>query len=440
MSTYTTSIKDLMQSQVGNKDDWGTYQMYQYSKQCFFDDDVMSVIKEPYRQHFITSFAYHYFLREIGLETFGLWKFALNGKIYENADYINKIYDTMAKDIFTDYTVKRRKGSDNVIGNKIVGGSEDIDRTIDNKGDSSANSKSNAGSEQTTTNDLQNKTEYNSHQKNTGTTTRKRTGDDTEKLSGSDWTKEYGQEKNHHGGHDDETQNGARVSERGGKQISTQSGSYTDNTNEILLHSDTPMGSLENMRTPNENAAGQGVGYATGANKQYNYLSDAQERDHTSKRDYDNYQNVTEYQGFSDTERFDNYKRQMNYNSDSVLSFADRKTENEYGRNNKTEYNSQDQQIDDTTSARLGYDVQKSTGTQNVKVNSNEQGNSSEEHKDLTKDTTNKIRTEEADHTLDRDYNEDIEEFSVKYEMLLRLQPLMQKIWPVFDPIFMGIC
>ena len=79
MSRYTMSIQEILQSVAGNEDLWTPDQMYEYASQALFGDEV-NFISDEYRKHFITAFAYHYFLEEIGLETFGLWRMRLAGR------------------------------------------------------------------------------------------------------------------------------------------------------------------------------------------------------------------------------------------------------------------------------------------------------------------------------------------------------------------------
>ena len=455
MSTYTTSIKDIMQGAVGNKDEWTLAQMHSYSKQCFFDDEaILNVIKEDYRYHFVTSFAYHYFLHEIGLETFGLWRMRLHGKIYENADYINKIYDTIGRDVFTEYRIRHRKGKDNVIGNKLAQGDEQVDRDIHNVGESTANNKVDSISDQVTTNDLTNKTEYNSRQENRGTTTNKGTGSVTDERRGKDTTKDFGDTTNEHRGYDttenrgyDEAQHrGNDIVSHGGYDIASQSGKEIDRLNEVNLHSDTPMGDLENMmHSPKAGAEGTGVNYATDQGTEYNYLSEANEHDastvrefvdRNSRSDY-NSNNRTDYN--SDQKSVYNSDQKAIYNSDQK-QVDNRTSETIYNSDNTQVRDTEDQTIDNTDQFRKGDDTERSTGTQEVEATGHEQGNAHEEHEDNTQDNTVRSKTEQTDHSLDRDYDEDIEDYSINYEMLLRLEPLMQKIWNIFDPLFMQIC
>ena len=436
MARYTTTIKDILQTQAGDEANWTPGEVYLLAKDTLFSPEVLGTIDERYRQHFVTSFAYHYFLDEIGLETFGLWKFRLAGRVYENASYINNIYETIDREIFSEYRVIKRDGNIKDTGNTNDKTTGTVSRDITNVGDSSADSEITSGGEQTTTNDLQNKTTYNSQQKNTGTTTQTRSGNDSTALSGTDTNKEFGKEINDHDGFDKETQNGTRTSDRHGKQISTQTGSYADNVNEMVLHSDTPMGSLENMRTPNDDASGKGVSYATGANKEYNYLSDAQERDHTTKRTYDDYKNETSFDNYGETESFQGYERRSDYDSSNTLSFQDRKSEQTYGRTDTTTYNSSNEQIDDTTSARTGDDVEKQTGTQKVVTTQKENGVSTEEHTDKTTDITTHDVNKAGNRDLTKVIDEDVIDYKISYELLLKTEPLMSKIWDLFDTLF----
>ena len=94
------------------------------------------------------------------------------------------------------------------------------------------------------------------------------------------------------------------------------------------------MGSLENMlRSPQQNADGQGVAYETQPGTEFNYMSDAQQRGVTSVREYDGYDSQTEYDSSTVTEYDSNEVEE--YNSNQTLDYINRKDKNEYNSNNK---------------------------------------------------------------------------------------------------------
>ena len=96
MSKYTTQVRFICESLTGHTDSVGY-------------DDVDSVIEdavpliftfdfpifdEQYRNVLCTKILRHYYTREIGLETYGLWKLKLQTKLNEIMPYYNKLYET----------------------------------------------------------------------------------------------------------------------------------------------------------------------------------------------------------------------------------------------------------------------------------------------------------------------------------------------------------
>ena len=96
MSKYTTEVRFICESLTGHEDSVGY-------------DDVDSVIEEAlplifsfdfpifdenYREVLETKILRHYYTREIGLETYGLWKLKLQTKLNEIMPYYNKLYQT----------------------------------------------------------------------------------------------------------------------------------------------------------------------------------------------------------------------------------------------------------------------------------------------------------------------------------------------------------
>lgn len=96
MSKYTTEVRFICESLAGHTDSVGF-------------DDVESVIEdalpyifsfdfpifdEEYREVLETKILRHYYTREIGLETYGLWKLKLQTKLNEIMPYYNKLYES----------------------------------------------------------------------------------------------------------------------------------------------------------------------------------------------------------------------------------------------------------------------------------------------------------------------------------------------------------
>ena len=96
MSKYTTEVRFICESLTGHDDSTGY-------------DDIDSIIEdaiplifsfdfpifdEEYRNVLCTKILRHYYTREIGLETYGLWKLKLQTKLNEIMPYYNKLYES----------------------------------------------------------------------------------------------------------------------------------------------------------------------------------------------------------------------------------------------------------------------------------------------------------------------------------------------------------
>lgn len=125
MSKYTTEVRFICES-LAKPNDTGF-------------DDVESIIAnsvdkifnfnfpifdESYRRILETKILRHYYTREIGEETVGLWKLRLNTKLNEIMPYYNKLYETELLEFNPLYTKDiTRKGF-----NKGNGSSKDTDK------------------------------------------------------------------------------------------------------------------------------------------------------------------------------------------------------------------------------------------------------------------------------------------------------------------------
>lgn len=436
MSKYTISIKEILQQTAGNDNPWEPDEMYNIALSALFGNEI-NVISEEYRKHFVTSFAYHYFLEEIGLETFGLWKMELIGTIYENSAYINHVYDLIGKDIFSQYSVKHKIGKATDNGNHSKTGKDISDRTIKTDGSSSAKSESDSTENRTTTNDLTNKTEYDSQQRNTGTTTNQSNGQITDAHTGYDEEIETGTRSNTHLGSDSVRGTGTISTTHSGQDTTRDENSNIKNyINEVTIRSDTPMGDLENMiRSPHVTAAGTGVDYATASGVEYNYMSDASEHDYTNVQEFNTTQIVE--RGTADLQE-NNTTDTTTYNS-SQQQTDDHSNKTVYNSDTTQQRNITDTQTDNTLSAHTGMDTEKSTGTQQVVVSEEAHGASGEEHTDTTNDNLTKDISESGTKSNDHTDSEDVEDYTVTYDMIMRMEPMMRKIWNLFDSLFIKL-
>lgn len=139
MSKYTTEVRFICESKSGLTE----------SKGCDNVDEVLesswnkiftttcTFFDETYRSVLCKKILKHYYLREIGAETVGVWKLWMNTKLEEIMPYYNQLYRSalLEFDPLKDYSVERthkRTGVNDKTGN--------TDTSENSSGSSSANS------------------------------------------------------------------------------------------------------------------------------------------------------------------------------------------------------------------------------------------------------------------------------------------------------------
>lgn len=94
MSKYTTEVRYICETLAGLSESAGYADIEQTIKNCLpkvFDFNF-PIFDESYRSVLETKILRHYYTREIGLETVGLWKLKLSTKLNEIMPYYNKLY------------------------------------------------------------------------------------------------------------------------------------------------------------------------------------------------------------------------------------------------------------------------------------------------------------------------------------------------------------
>lgn len=94
MSKYTTEVRYICETLAGLNESVGYADVEQVIKNCLqkvFDFNF-PIFDESYRSVLETKILRHYYTREIGLETVGLWKLKLSTKLNEIMPYYNKLY------------------------------------------------------------------------------------------------------------------------------------------------------------------------------------------------------------------------------------------------------------------------------------------------------------------------------------------------------------
>lgn len=94
MSKYTTEVRYICEHFSGLTESVGYNDVEQVIKNCLpkvFDFNF-PIFDESYRSVLETKILRHYYTRQIGLETVGLWKLKLSTKLNEIMPYYNKLY------------------------------------------------------------------------------------------------------------------------------------------------------------------------------------------------------------------------------------------------------------------------------------------------------------------------------------------------------------
>lgn len=112
MSKYTTEVRFICERTAGMSEsaDYSKVNdiLHASYAQIFGD---FPIFDEAYREPLCTKILRHYYTREIGAETVGLWKLWLNQKMNEIMPYYNKLYETELLEFNplynVDYTIDR---------------------------------------------------------------------------------------------------------------------------------------------------------------------------------------------------------------------------------------------------------------------------------------------------------------------------------------------
>ena len=349
MGRYTSTVFEILQynAEVGeNISDLSD--MTAISSRTLFLNAPLNVLSENARSNFITQFTLHYMRDEIGMETLPLWRLALAEKLYNNAAYINAIYDNLYRQAYTEYEKNLHQSN----GTRTrVGTAKDI-RTDDITTENNQTNVSNSSGTRNNTGTQSTDGVNNNTQSNDLTSTLRQTGTDTTAKIGTETGTDTGTQENTNNLTDTQSYNSSDtqnynstttqnygsinedlkntkqtakniqdydlVSERtfdnrkreksfAGKQID-DSNAQVDN-NSMGLTFDSPQGSLDDLRDPGgvpgsgsgSSAVGKGIAYATG--QDYNYFSSAAEQDGTTwntthnERSYDNYKETDQDTG-----------------------------------------------------------------------------------------------------------------------------------------------
>lgn len=146
MSVYTTQVRFICEAEAGLKksvgyNDVGTVIQNAIPRIFSFN---WPIFDENYRNVLETKILKHYYTREIGLETYGLWKLKLDTKLNEIMPYYNQLYKSALLEFnpFYDVDITRnhtgkKTGAEALKGNVTVNGQVIVDthgnvNTMDN--------------------------------------------------------------------------------------------------------------------------------------------------------------------------------------------------------------------------------------------------------------------------------------------------------------------
>lgn len=413
MSKYTRSIRSILQANAGNTDISELAGLYSVALETLFPIDALNVISPEYRQHLVTGFTLHYLNDEIGLETLPIWRFALAEKLYNYGDYINLIYANLDKQVFADYIVHQSTQSGQHSITKTGGGTiQDVksDDTTTNVNDTTSRSEMVEINESGST-------------AGTGTVADAKTGSDSTTRGGTDTTAKTGTDTVAKGGTDEVAHTGTQGRVSSSTQTTENTGTTGVDTNAMQISYNTPMGSLQNLRTPGGAAKGTGVNYVNG--QTYNYMSAAGETDQSSVTTDNTQQDVTGSDNSTTTYNDVNTKTldltdETTYNSTNTKTL-DLEDETTYNSTNTQTRNTLDTTSKERTDEKTGTDTK--TGRTVVE---NDVTNTQTRNTTDTDAGTNSKNINDVDYTMN-------------WTMLYRSMPLLNKLWDVFDDLFMCI-
>lgn len=111
MSKYTTQLRYICESVAGYDESQG-YNNFEIVIQAaipkIFDFDF-PVYDENYRNVLCTKILKHFYLREIGFETYGQWKLYLNTRLNEIMPYYNALYKQWHEELFDNTNINTER-------------------------------------------------------------------------------------------------------------------------------------------------------------------------------------------------------------------------------------------------------------------------------------------------------------------------------------------
>ena len=151
MSKYTTELRYICETEAGLSESTGYSKIKDVIAKAIpkiFDFDF-PIFDENYRNVLETKILKHYYTREIGLETYGLWKLKLDTKLNEIMPFYNQLYKSALLEFNPLYEVDYSKtGNRDSSGTRdnTENNSESYDESVDtNESHDESTSNSNDG-------------------------------------------------------------------------------------------------------------------------------------------------------------------------------------------------------------------------------------------------------------------------------------------------------
>lgn len=138
MSKYTTEVRYICESLIGLEKSSGNPDAVISQAWPIIFDGSIPVYEESYRPELMQKILRHYYTREIGAETYALWRFRLNNRMKEIMPYYNLLYTAASKDFdifqdvdLTEETLGNKEGSKNENANETTTNTENEGTTVE---------------------------------------------------------------------------------------------------------------------------------------------------------------------------------------------------------------------------------------------------------------------------------------------------------------------
>lgn len=119
MSKYTTELRFICEHLAGHAESKGYNDIDTVIEKTWQDIFSFSfpIYKETYRKELCTKIIRHFYTRELGYETYGRWKLALQTKMNEIMPYYNRLYSVVdekfellkSQDLHIEHTLSRKE-------------------------------------------------------------------------------------------------------------------------------------------------------------------------------------------------------------------------------------------------------------------------------------------------------------------------------------------